>query len=148
MQLVPWRTLGEVSSRASELEDLWNRYFDLAGPFRTMSPPWSPTTDVKETGEAVIVTSELPGADPEQICVDLSDGVLTIKGEKQAESEKKEAHHYYKERYKGAYMRSFRLPCPVSVEGTEAHFAKGVLTVTLPKAPEAEKTKIEVQYKK
>ena len=148
MQLVPWRTLGEVSSRASELEDLWNRYFDLARPFRTMSAPWMPNTDVTETEDSVVVTAELPGTDPDQIHVDLAEGILTIKGEKKGEKEEKDAHHYYQERYAGSFLRSFSLPCPVLAEGTEAKFEKGVLTVTLPKAPEAKKTKIEVQYKK
>ncbi|ACL05766.1 Hsp20/alpha crystallin family protein [Desulfatibacillum aliphaticivorans] len=148
MQLVPWRTLGEVSARANELEDLWNRYFDLARPFRTMSAPWTPTTDVKETEETIVVTAELPGAEPEQIHVDFSDGVLTIKGEKKGETEEKGAHHYYKERYSGNFLRSFQLPCRVLADGAQANFEKGVLTVTLPKALEDQKTKIDVQYKK
>ncbi|SHK44220.1 hypothetical protein SAMN02745216_03466 [Desulfatibacillum alkenivorans DSM 16219] len=65
MQLVPWRTLGEVSARANELEDLWNRHFNHARPFRTMSAPRPPIMDVKEAESAVAATAEHPGAEQE-----------------------------------------------------------------------------------
>ncbi|RMD60865.1 MAG: Hsp20/alpha crystallin family protein [Alphaproteobacteria bacterium] len=104
--------------------------------------------DVAETDEAIEVSAELPGMDEKDIEVTLADGVLTIKGEKKAESETKERDYYLKERRYGAFSRSIRVPETVDPDAITARFDKGVLTVLLPKRPEAQsrKKKIEITH--
>ncbi len=94
--------------------------------------------DVSESGSDIEVTAEVPGMKEDDIDVQVSDSVLTIKGEKKGEEEKKEKTYYLSERSYGAFQRSFRLPDTVDQERIEATFDNGVLKVTLPKKKEAQ----------
>src|SRR6266511_4389700 len=69
--------------------------------------------DMAETDKAFEVTAELPGAKPEDIDISLSDGVLTVKGEKKTEKEDKQKNYHMMERAYGAFQRSFRLSAEV-----------------------------------
>jgi HSP20 family protein len=70
--------------------------------------------------------------------VKVARGTLTIKGAKHEEQEEKRKGYYVNERRSGSFERSFRLPEGVDADRIEANFKKGVLTVTLPKKPEAQ----------
>ena len=94
---------------------------------------------------ATWLTAELPGMEEKNVEVTLSDDLLTIKGEKTAETEKKDKNTYLSERCYGAFQRSFVVPEGVDSDKIKAEFAKGVLTVTLPKAAPAMKKTIEVK---
>jgi HSP20 family protein len=94
--------------------------------------------DVAETDKAFEVTAELPGAKPEDVDISLSDGILTVKGEKKTEKDEKQKNYHMVERSYGAFQRSFRLPGEVDPDKVEARFDNGLLKVTLPKAPEAQ----------
>lgn len=97
----------------------------------------TPSVDVAETEDGFEVTAELPGLTEDNIDVSLADGVLTLKGEKKEEQEKKEKDYYLSERRYGAFRRSFRLPEGVDEDKIEAKFDKGVLRIILPKTQEA-----------
>ncbi|UGA41476.1 Hsp20/alpha crystallin family protein [Bradyrhizobium quebecense] len=99
----------------------------------------TPAIDIVERDKAFEVTAELPGLDVNNIDLQLSDDVLTIKGEKQEEKEEKAKDHYVSERRYGSFRRSLQVPGTVDTDRIEAHFKGGVLTVTLPKSPEAQK---------
>lgn len=99
----------------------------------------TPAIDIVEKDKAFEVTAELPGLDVKNIDLQLSDNVLTIKGEKQEEKEEKAKDHYVSERRYGSFRRSLQVPGTVDTDKIEAHFKGGVLTVTLPKSPEAQK---------
>jgi HSP20 family protein len=77
--------------------------------------------------------------DEKNIELTVADDMLTIKGEKREEREEKKKDYYLSERRFGSFERSFRLPEGVESDKVEASFKKGVLTVTLPKTPEAQK---------
>jgi HSP20 family protein len=85
------------------------------------------------------VTAELPGLDVKNIVIQLSDNVLTIKGEKQEEKEEKAKDHDVSERRYGSFRRWLQVPASVDADGIVASFKGGVLTVTLPKSPGAQK---------
>jgi HSP20 family protein len=99
----------------------------------------SPAIDVIESDKAYEITAELPGLDAKNIEILLSDGTLTIKGEKQEEKEEKTKDRYVSERRYGSFRRSLQVPSSVDTSKIEANFKNGVLTVTLPKSPEAQK---------
>jgi HSP20 family protein len=99
----------------------------------------TPAIDIVEKDKAFEVTAELPGLDAKNIDLQLSDGVLTIKGEKQEDKEEKTKDRYVSERRYGSFRRSLQIPGSVDAEKIEANFKGGVLTVTLPKSPEAQK---------
>lgn len=125
------------------------RMFDVEPAFRyesTFSVP-SPAVDISEDAAGYKMTAELPGMTEKEIEVVLSDGTLTLKGEKRQEKEQKEKNFYLSERAYGSFQRSFTVPDGVDREKIAADFSKGVLTISMPKtakAKEAEK-KIEVK---
>jgi HSP20 family protein len=103
--------------------------------------------DVSETPEAIEITAEVPGLSEDDIDIDMTNDVLTIKGEKKAESEKKEKNYYLSERRYGRFQRSFRVPDSVDRDNVDAAFDKGVLTVTLPKRAEAKSDTRKIDVK-
>ncbi len=122
--------------------------FDVE-PFwrRELSWPAAPAVDVTESDKAYEVTAELPGMDEKNIEVKVANGNLTIKGEKQEEKEEKKRDYYLQERHFGSFERRFQLPEGVDTGKIEASFKKGVLTVTLPKKPEAQKPEKKIDVK-
>lgn len=114
---------------------------------RELSWGASPAVDVVEKDKAFEITAELPGLDENDIEVTLANGGLSIKGEKQEETEEKEKDYYVHERRFGSFERWFDLPDSVDPDKVEASFSKGVLMVTLPKKAEAQKPAKKVKVK-
>ena len=100
-----------------------------------------------ETDDAVQITAELPGMSENDIDISLSDGVLTLKGEKKDEKEVEDKGYYLSERRFGFFQRSFRLPEGIDEDRIEASFDKGVLKITLPKTQEATKQAKKISVK-
>jgi HSP20 family protein len=104
--------------------------------------------DVRESAEAVTVEAELPGVDEKDVSVTLANGVLTIKGEKKQQSEKKGENYHVTERSFGSFERSILLPDTIDESKVEAKFDKGVLKVSAAKKPEAVKAERKIEIKK
>jgi HSP20 family protein len=98
-----------------------------------------PSIDVRETETEFVVEAELPGIDEKDVSVTLSNGILTLKGEKKSEREEKKDDYHLTERSYGSFQRSFQVADTVDADKVKAAFEKGVLKVTLPKRPEAMK---------
>ncbi len=134
-QSQPLQSLQNDINRA--FDSFW-RGFDL--PWPSTSSAWSismPSVDVSESDKEIEVTAELPGMDEKDIDVSLAEGVLTIRGEKKSEIEKKEKDYYLQERTFGSVERVIPLPDTVDLDSANATFKNGVLTVKLAKKPEA-----------
>ena len=102
--------------------------------------------DVSETENEIRVCAELPGVGEDDIDVSLNDDVLTIRGEKKFERKDDKENYHFMERSYGTFQRSLRLPFPVDPEQVKASFENGVLTVSLPKSAQQERTRrIQVQ---
>ena len=114
---------------------------------REASWPAVPAVDFTDTEKAYELTAELPGIDEKNVDVKVANGVLTIKGEKHEEKEEKKKDYYLRERNFGSFERSFQVPDGVDADKIEASFKKGVLTVTLPKKPEAQKAAKTIDIK-
>lgn len=130
----PFRMLHRQMNRL--FDDAW-RDFDLAPFGRQNGSPqrvW-PSIEVDETDKELKVIAELPGLDERDVQVELSNGVLTIKGEKKIETEDKERK--FSERSYGYFER--RVPIEdVDEEKISANFKNGVLTVAMPKSSKAQ----------
>ncbi|WP_127903858.1 Hsp20/alpha crystallin family protein [Solirhodobacter olei] len=109
--------------------------------------PLSPVVDVVEENGGFRITAELPGIDPKDIEVKVSDGLLTIRGEKTQEEKEEDADYYMCERRYGSFQRSFGLPDSVDADKTEASYANGVLTLTLPKSSKAKASQKTIEVK-
>jgi len=120
--------------------------FEVAWP---RAERWTvvPAMDMTEKENAYEVTAELPGMAESDVEVKLSNGNLSIKGEKREEKEEKDKERHVSERSYGAFHRLFRLPDDVDADGIEAEFSNGVLTVTLPKSPEGRKEEKRIDVK-
>jgi HSP20 family protein len=153
-----WWPFESLRREMDRLFDDFGRGF-WSTPFRpstfAVEPFWrgelaggaEPAVDIAESDKAYEITAELPGMDEKNIEVKLSNGGLTIKGEKQEEKEKKEKGYYLQERHFGSFQRYLRLPEGVDTDKIEASFKNGVLTVTLPKTPEAQKAEKKITVK-
>lgn len=118
-------------------------------PFWRRELSWSaaPAVDIVEKDSAYEVIAELPGMDEKAIDVTFANGTLTIKGKKQEEKEETKKGYYVHERHFGSFERCFRVPEEVNGEKIEANFKGGVLTVILPKNPEAKKPEKKIEIK-
>ena len=132
--------------RKNELEprtnDVWglqsdiNRLFDaFMSPFeRTeMKNSVSPRLDIAELKDKYEIKAELPGMDENDINLSVEDGILTISGEKKAETEEKDKGYYLRECSYGSFSRAVRLPDNIADDKISAQFKKGVLIVDMPK---------------
>ena len=121
-----------------DIEPFWRRELTFGGV---------PAVDVVEKEKEYEITAELPGMDESNIEVNVSRGTLTIKGEKKEEKEEKKKNYYLSERHYGSFQRQFRIPDVVDADKIEARFNKGVLTVILPKTPEAQREEKKIAIK-
>ena len=144
MTLVRWRPR-EVSDVHREIDHLVNTLWGDFGRVNGAGAAWSPTVDATETEDKIVVSAELPGLSREDIKITLKEGVLTIEGEKQSDSESKEENPQWTERRYGKFSRSFNLPSEIDAGKVSAVCKDGVLKLTLPKAEEAKPKEIEVK---
>jgi|Deesub1362A_J573_1020465.scaffolds.fasta_scaffold02128_11 HSP20 family protein len=133
-----------------ELDHLFDEFmrdFEIDSFFDRRGRVFTPKIDVTENDKEIKVTAELPGIDEKDIEVTLNRDSLTIKGEKREEKEDKGRDYYRMERTYGSFCRTIPLPVEVETDKAEAYYKKGVLTVRIPKSPEAieETKKIEVK---
>jgi HSP20 family protein len=154
----PWRPFESLRREVDRLFEDFGRDF-WTSPFRrptfAIEPFWrreevweaAPSVDVIEKDNSYEVTAELPGMDEKNVEVKLINGGLTIKGEKQEEKEEKKKNYYLHERRFGSFERCFTVPEGVDTDKIEASFKKGVLTVILPKKPEAIKPEKKIEVK-
>jgi HSP20 family protein len=106
----------------------------------------APRMNVSETENEIRVEAELPGVSETDVQLELSDDLLTIRGEKQAEREDKNTNYHIVERSFGSFARSVRLPFSPRPDQVKAEFNNGVLKITLPKSAAQEKVhRIQVQ---
>jgi len=139
--LTPWTGPG----LKREMDRLFDRFFDEPWAELQTLGDWTPALDVSEGKDAITVKAELPGVESKDIAVSLEGDMLTIKGEKERKKEEKDERHHRLERSWGAFMRSVRLPASVDGSKVAATFKNGVITITLPKAPNAKGTTIPVK---
>lgn len=107
----------------------------------------APPMDLVEKDGAYEISVELPGMDEKDVEVKLSNGTLTVKGEKSEEKEEKNKEYHLSERSYGSFSRSFRVPDSVDSSKIDAKFAKGLLTVKLPKTAAAKTAEKKIQIK-
>lgn len=122
-------------------------------PFAEMLPSWaeeeralfSPDFDVKETKDAFVFKADLPGIDPKDVDVQMTENRLTVTGKREQEKEEKSDTMYRRERSYGSFSRSFTLPSGVDSDKIDADLKNGVLTLRVPKKPEAKPKQVNVK---
>jgi len=127
--------------------DFFDRFFaDFALPSIAFEDTeWMPAFDMSETDKELIVKGEVPGMDKKDINITVSDGMLTIRGEKKHEKKEENEQYHHVERRYGAFSRTMRLPHEVEADKVDATYKEGVLSIRLPKSEAVEPKKIEIK---
>jgi HSP20 family protein len=132
----------------SQMQEEMNRRFEEALQGRWLEPfstkGWYPSVDVMETKDEMVIRADLPGMKQSDIDISVSNGILTIKGERKEEKETKEENFYRKERSYGAFSRSMPLPAGVDADKIKASYKEGVLEVKFPKPEETKAKQIKI----
>ena len=133
----------------TELGHFWPSLYE---PFRTFGQrvsDWlAPASEASGDDGAYVITMELPGVAEKDVDVTVADGVVTVRGEKRTEEDRKGDTWYFSERQYGAFRRSFRLPQDVAQDAVKAKMTDGVLTLTVPRVdptPEPGARKIAIE---
>lgn len=104
-----------------------------------------PPVDMYETAEAVVVEMPMPGVDPDKLEISIDNGVLSIRGTSERQTEVDDKNYYRKEVRTGSIFRQVALPARVQENQAQAGFENGILKITLPKAEERKAIKVEVK---
>ncbi len=127
--LNPWQVLDQLQQNGLRRAGNVNR--------------WQPAVDILETPQHYEIQLDLPGVKSDQVQVELEDNTLKITGEKVRAQNENETYRY-KERVTGVFARQFRLPEDANVNGIQARFENGVLSLTIQKQEQAKPRRIEI----
>ena len=134
--LTKWMPFRELDT----MERRMRRMFDDIG----FGPFTVPAADFYETDRDFVIELEVPGFEEKELGIEVSDHMLTIVGERKEEAEEEERAFRFHERLEKTFERQFYLPQEADTEHMKATFAKGVLKVLTPKAPEAKPRKVAI----
>jgi HSP20 family protein len=144
MSLDRWDPFREAVSLRDAMNSLLQDSFVRPNGLSAPTAPAALPLDVSETEDAFVVKASLPGIKPEDVEITVQGDTLTIRGESQAEDEKKGEHWHLRERRFGSYQRSVSLATPVNSDRAQASYEHGVLTLTLPKSEAAKPRQIKI----
>jgi len=159
MTLVRWKPLRDIS-RWSPVTDMTGEFLNMQKEIDRMFDRFraagaddngiyglTPSVDIIENDDDFTVNVELPGVDKKDVKITVTDGILTLKGEKKQSYENKTDRFQRLERAFGSFERSFTLPASVNSEKIEATYTNGILTISIPKAEQAKAKEIQVNVK-
>ncbi|HWF36230.1 MAG TPA: Hsp20/alpha crystallin family protein [Solirubrobacteraceae bacterium] len=145
MALIRWEPVRELNTIQSEMNRLFNTYFDSSTPAQSGAlRRWIPAMDLVETDQDFVLRADLPGVDEADVKIELEDRVLTISGERKAEHEERNEGYYRVERTSGSFTRTLTLPEGVDPSSIKAGFDKGVLEVRIPKPEEKKPHRVSI----
>jgi HSP20 family protein len=145
MNFVRWNPLSEMSL----IQNQMNRLFEGALHGWPGEPNgtthWTPSADIFETENELVLNMDLPGVDPKMVDVRVENNVLTVSGERQFDEKRNQNNNYHRvERSYGSFARSFTLATFVDADKIRASYNSGVLSITLPKAEAAKPKRIQI----
>jgi HSP20 family protein len=138
VQYEPWRLLNRFQ------RDL-GRAFGESDAENSADVTWLPVVDVHEESERFVVRADLPGVEPKDVEITADKGVLTIRGQRHAEKRDNVKGYERVERVSGAFLRRFTLPEGADTSAIKAKQTNGVLEVSIPKQPQVQPQRINVE---
>jgi HSP20 family protein len=149
MSIVRWEPLRDFMTLRKAMDRLFEDSF--VGPRRREWLPAAEATlavDMYQTDDAAVIKTSAPGVKPDDMDITISGNTMTITGETKEEEEVKEENYIRRERRFGSFSQSVLLPEGLEPDKAQASFEEGVLTLTIPKAPETKPKVIKVKGKK
>jgi HSP20 family protein len=143
--LIRWEPAREMMTLREAMDHLFNDAFTRP---LTLRDGWTaPAIDMYQTDDEIIVKASLPGVKADEVQINITGEILTLKGEtKQMEEKTEKAWHMREQRW-GAFERAIALPTEVVADKAKAEFENGILTITLPKAEEVKPKIINIKAK-
>lgn len=145
MAIIRWDPFRDIVTLREKMNRLFEDAFTARGDERDMiSSTWTPSVDIYETANEIVLNAEVPGIDEKDIDIKIENNTLTLQGERKFEKETKEENYHRIERSYGSFYRSFTIPNNVDQDKIEAEHESGVLRVVMPKKPESKPKTIKV----
>lgn len=145
--LVRWQPFGDLVSLRDAMDHLFEDSFVSPRQW-PLTVGWAtPTLDVYETANDVVVKAALPGIKPEEIEITLTGNLLTLQGETKEQVESKDKSYIRHESRYGSFARSIELPDGLQGDKAEAKFEDGILTLSIPKSEEVKPKSIKIKTK-
>ena len=116
-----------------------------AGDSDAVVTDWVPAVDIIEEKERFVLRADVPGVAPADIEVSMDAGILTVAGQRTQEARSDDAGLQRMERASGRFFRRFSLPDTADAENISAQCRNGILEVSIPKQPQVQARRIEVQ---
>ena len=116
----------------AELSDLRTRFERLLEEVEPKGRGWTPAVDVVRENGSLVVKCDIPGIKPEEIDIEVDDGMLTVSGQHEETKESKDEQYVRRERRYGAFTRRLALPDGVDPKKIKATTTDGVLEVIVP----------------
>ena len=143
--LTRWNPFQEMMNLRNEVDRLFDESFSFPQMRWQGATNWGLALDVRENQDAFTVAASVPGVNPDDLDITLTDNVLTIRGEVKAEEVTENEQYHLRERRCGSFSRSLSLPVLVVAEEIEANYENGILTLTIPKAEEVKPKRIVIK---
>lgn len=128
----------------TDFDRFLENFFPNAGQAQGQTAPWRPRVELAETESTFMITLDLPGIVKEDVTINFENDVLTVSGERVQTRDNENTTYFRSERFYGNFSRSFSFPKGVDVNGIQAGFENGVLTITVPKSDDVKPRKIEI----
>ena len=145
--LIIWKNQ-EINKLRRDMDRLFSRLWDDFGmPHFTRPSRNIPFIDLSETEDDLILKAEIPGLNPEDLDIYITDDILTIKGEMKQELVKEGENYHRMERRYESFSRSIQLPCRVMIEDVEATHREGIVTIIMPKCKPEITQKVRIKIK-
>jgi HSP20 family protein len=131
-----------------EMKQVFDRFVgeDESDQSNVVTSQWTPRVDIKEEDKRFVILADIPGVDPNAIEIHMDKGILSIKGERTAETVLENTKTTRVERSYGSFYRRFALPDSADAEGISATGKFGVLEISIPKKPETTPRRISVSH--
>ena len=140
----PWSLINLLHQ---DLDQIAGRRYGGAGNDNNGSSvaDWVPAVDIVEEKERFVLRADVPGVKPEDIDVNMENGVLSVSGERDHESTEEAQGMRRVERVSGKFYRRFNLPDTADAQEISARSANGILEVVIPKQPQVQARRITVK---
>lgn len=145
--LTRWEPVREMMTLREAMDRLFDDAFTRPLSMRDGWSLASPAIDMYQTENDVVVKASIPGMKAEEVQINITGDVLTLKGEVKQDDERNDRAWHIREHRFGSFERSVALPTAVKTDKAEAVFENGILTVTLPKADEVKPKTINIRAK-
>lgn len=145
VSLVPFARLTPFARTIQEMRNELERAFGDDYNSATSTTFWAPRVNVRETGDVIEISADVPGVRKEDLEIHVEQNLLVIRGTRKEESEDKTGTWHRVEKVYGQFERAFNLPAGLKRDDIKASLRDGILTVTVPKLEEAKPRQIDVK---